>query len=95
MPELLVDGERIGLRLVRLDGAEAIAGLDYEELCEERKRAQAEEEDRILYVAMTRARERLLLSGAVDFERWPEQRQGAPADLLARRRRSRPTCPRS
>ena len=28
---------------------------------------------------MTRARERLLLSGAVDFERWPEQRQGAPA----------------
>ncbi len=27
---------------------------------------------------MTRARERLLLSGAVEFERWPEQRLGAP-----------------
>ncbi len=26
---------------------------------------------------MTRARERLLLSGAVEFERWPEQRRGA------------------
>ncbi len=79
VPDLLVDGDRVGLRLVGLDGAEAAPSLDFEELCEERRRAQAEEEDRILYVAMTRARERLLLSGAVDFERWPEQRQGAPA----------------
>ena len=46
---------------------------------EERRQAQAEEEERILYVAMTRARERLLLSGAVDLERWPEQKLGAPA----------------
>ena len=71
VPRLLVDGERIGLQLLRLDGEPASACLDYEELCEERKRAQAEEEERIVYVAMTRARERLLLSGAVDFERWP------------------------
>ena len=78
VPDLLVDGDRVGLRLVRLDGAEATPSLDFERLCEERKRAQAEEEERILYVAMTRARERLLLSGAVDFERWPEQREGAP-----------------
>ena len=42
-------------------------------------RAQAEEEDRILYVAMTRARERLLLSGAVDFETWPPPRQAPSA----------------
>ena len=27
---------------------------------------------------MTRARERLLLSGAVDFARWPKPRLGAP-----------------
>ncbi len=74
VPDLLVDGERTGLRLVRLDGTESVPSLDYEELSEERNRAQAEEEDRILYVAMTRARERLLLSGAVNFERWPEQR---------------------
>jgi ATP-dependent exoDNAse (exonuclease V) beta subunit len=78
VPDLLVDGDRIGLRLVRLDGEEARSSLDFDLLCEERKRAQAEEEERILYVAMTRARERLLLSGAVDFERWPEQRRGAP-----------------
>jgi ATP-dependent helicase/nuclease subunit A len=77
VPELLVDGDRVGLRLVRLDGAEATPALDFPALCEERKRAQAEEEDRIVYVGMTRARERLLLSGAVDFERWPEPRLGA------------------
>ena len=76
--DLLVDGDRVGLRLARLDGSAAVPSLAWPELSEERRLAQAEEEDRILYVAMTRARERLLLSGAVDFERWPEQRLGAP-----------------
>jgi ATP-dependent helicase/nuclease subunit A len=74
-PDLLVDGERVGLRLVRLDGEGSKATLDYEQLCSERREREAQEEDRILYVAMTRARERLLLSGAVDFERWPAARQ--------------------
>jgi ATP-dependent helicase/nuclease subunit A len=78
-PDLLVDGERVGLRLVRLDGAGSSAALDYEQLCQERRDREAEEEDRILYVAMTRARERLLLSGAVDFARWPTTRQVATA----------------
>jgi ATP-dependent helicase/nuclease subunit A len=78
VPDLLVDGDRVGLRLVGLDGSEATPALDFEELSAERKRAQAQEEDRILYVAMTRARERLLLSGTADFERWPDPRQGAP-----------------
>ncbi len=76
--DLLLDGERIGLRLARLDGEEAIPSIEFDELCQDRKRAQSEEEERILYVAMTRARERLILSGAVDFERWPDARQGAP-----------------
>jgi ATP-dependent helicase/nuclease subunit A len=70
-PDLLVDGERIGLRMKGLDGASSTPALDYEALGEERRAREAEEEDRILYVAMTRARERLLLSGAVDFARWP------------------------
>jgi ATP-dependent exoDNAse (exonuclease V) beta subunit len=78
VPDLLVDGERVGLRLARLDGSEPAPALEFAELCEERKLAQAEEEERILYVAMTRARERLLLSAAVAFERWPDPRQGAP-----------------
>ena len=78
-PDLLVDGERVGLRLVGLDGAGSSPALDYEELSRERRAREAEEEDRILYVAMTRARERLLLSGAVDFERWPASRHAPTA----------------
>jgi ATP-dependent helicase/nuclease subunit A len=77
VPDLLVEGDRVGLRLARLDGAEATPALDFQALSEERKRSGAEEEERIVYVGMTRARERLLLSGAVDFERWPEARPGA------------------
>ncbi len=69
-PDLLVEGERVGLRLARLDGSAAVASLRYEELREERGRAESAEEERILYVAMTRARERLLLSGSCDFKRW-------------------------
>ena len=81
-PELLVDGERIGIRLVRLDGARASPALDYEELCRERQQREAEEEERILYVAMTRARERLLLSGSIDFERWPRREPPTPISWL-------------
>ncbi len=68
-PDLLVDGERLGLRLASLDGSPPVGCLRYEELCEERRRAEAAEEERIVYVALTRARERLLLSGSCDFER--------------------------
>jgi ATP-dependent helicase/nuclease subunit A len=77
MPDLLLDGSRIGLQLVRLDGGKGTPALDYGQLADERRKAEAEEEDRILYVAMTRARERIVLSGAIEFERWPEPRQGA------------------
>ncbi len=70
-PDLLVDGQRLGLRLVRLDGGESVKTLDYEELFEERRRREAEEEDRVLYVAMTRARDRLILCGSVNLTRWP------------------------
>jgi ATP-dependent exoDNAse (exonuclease V) beta subunit len=83
-PDLLVDGERVGLRLVSLDGSESVGCLHYEELREERRRAEEAEEERIVYVAMTRAGERLLLSGAVDFARWPAARaDGAPIAWLA------------
>ncbi len=79
-PDLLVDGERVGLRLARLDGSAAAACLRYEELCEERRRGESAEEERILYVGMTRARERLLLSGSCDFKRWSG---GTPIGWLA------------
>ena len=76
--DVLVDGPRMGLRVATLDGARPRAALEFEQLREEHLDAQAQEEQRIFYVAMTRARERLLLSGAVDFERWPPPRRGAP-----------------
>ncbi len=72
-PDLLVDTERIGVRLMRLDGASSTPALAYEELSAERRAREAQEEDRILYVAMTRAQELLVLSASVDFGRWPRQ----------------------
>ncbi|HEX4467870.1 MAG TPA: PD-(D/E)XK nuclease family protein, partial [Solirubrobacteraceae bacterium] len=83
-PTLLLDGARVGLRLRRLDGAGGTPTLSFGELEEEAKSAGTAEEDRILYVAMTRARERLLLSGAADFERWkPWQPGAAPIGWVA------------
>jgi ATP-dependent exoDNAse (exonuclease V) beta subunit len=83
-PDLLLDGERVGLRLVSLDGSPSRGCLHYEELSAERRLAEEAEEERIVYVAMTRARERLLLSGAVDFANWPAARAGgAPIAWLA------------
>ncbi len=80
VPDLLVDADRIGLRLARLDGERASPALEFDQLSQERREREAQEEDRILYVAMTRARDRLLLSGAVDFERWPASRS-APTPI--------------
>ncbi len=84
VPDLLVGGGtasegegRIGVRLVGLEDPESRPALEFAQLADERRQAQAEEEDRIVYVAMTRARERLLLSGAVDFASWPRERPGA------------------
>lgn len=85
-PDLLVDGatDRLGLRLLSLTTPEPVPALHYEELRDERRAAQEEEEDRVLYVACTRAENRLLLSGAVPFNRWPVLRPGAaPVAWLA------------
>ncbi|HEY2720036.1 MAG TPA: UvrD-helicase domain-containing protein [Solirubrobacteraceae bacterium] len=82
-PDLLVDGSRMGVRLMRLDGAASTPALDYDELSAERRAGEAAEEDRILYVAMTRARELLLLSGSLDFARGPRAGLGsAPISWL-------------
>jgi ATP-dependent helicase/nuclease subunit A len=77
LPDLLVSDGRIGVRMVGLEDPEPQPALEFADLAQERRDAQAEEEDRIVYVAMTRARERLLLSGAVDFASWPRERPGA------------------
>ena len=67
----------------------AVPALAWERLADAERAAEAEEERRLFYVAMTRARERLILSGGVDSERWPEPRAGRPADRLDRPRADR------
>jgi ATP-dependent helicase/nuclease subunit A len=62
------DGARLGLRLARPGTAARIQALDYQVLGDEAAEAQAAEERRLFYVAMTRARERLILSGAADLQ---------------------------
>jgi ATP-dependent helicase/nuclease subunit A len=63
------DGEqpRVGLQLRRL-GAASVNLYSYAELCEEAKERDAEEGLRLFYVAATRARERLILSGVIKPE---------------------------
>jgi ATP-dependent helicase/nuclease subunit A len=68
----------VGLRLAPIGGGDAIPALAWERLAAEARRAEDEEERRLFYVAMTRARERLILSGGVDRERLPAPRQGGP-----------------
>ncbi|HEY8584922.1 MAG TPA: UvrD-helicase domain-containing protein, partial [Capillimicrobium sp.] len=77
---LIVDGDRVGLRLTLLDGARSTPSLHHRRLEEERRAREAAEEERILYVALTRARRRLLLSGATD--RWTNGTTAAPLTWL-------------
>ena len=82
-PALLVRDGRVGVRLSGLDGGREYA-LDYETLREARRADESAEADRVLYVALTRAERRLILSGAIDLDAWPsENHQSAPLTWLA------------
>jgi ATP-dependent helicase/nuclease subunit A len=63
---------RFGLRLAEPGTGRRESALDYKALGDERLAAEAREERRLFYVAMTRARERLILSGAAKLEAWPD-----------------------
>jgi RecB family exonuclease len=85
-PALLVgeDGS-VGLRLAPIGGGDGVPALAWERLAEAEARADAEEERRLFYVAMTRAKDRLILAGGVDCGRWPPARNGgAPILWIAR-----------
>ncbi len=56
-------GGELGLRLARPGTGKAVPALDYQRLGDRQRLAEEAEERRIFYVAMTRARERLILSG--------------------------------
>ena len=75
-PPLLLDGTRIGIRLRTLGSAAGTPALDHPALNRERLLREDEEERRLFYVAMTRARERLILSGGMALDRPPEPRPG-------------------
>jgi ATP-dependent exoDNAse (exonuclease V) beta subunit len=77
-PDLHVSGDRVGLRLVGIDGSKATT-LDFDAIEAERRAADEAEERRVMHVAMTRAEERLILSGAARLgDSWPEPGPGAP-----------------
>jgi ATP-dependent helicase/nuclease subunit A len=63
---------RFGMRLAEPGTGRRESALDYKALGDERYAAESREERRLFYVAMTRARERLILSGAARLEKWPE-----------------------
>jgi ATP-dependent exoDNAse (exonuclease V) beta subunit len=71
---------RFGIRLAEPGTGKREPALDYKALGEEAMQARAREERRLLYVAMTRARERLIVSGAAKLDRWPQN--GAPMGWL-------------
>jgi ATP-dependent exoDNAse (exonuclease V) beta subunit len=68
---------RVGIRLRRLGGGRPRDALAYRALVERQRRSELDEEARLFYVAATRAREQLVLSGAVACDPWPEAKAGA------------------
>jgi len=81
---LVAPDGRAGLRLATLAGGEPIGALGYDEIAAALTVAESDEERRLLYVAATRAEERLILSGGIDTEKWPAERPGGPPlDWLA------------
>jgi ATP-dependent helicase/nuclease subunit A len=70
-PDLLVEGGRVGLRLVSVENTREKA-LEWEAIADARRAAEEAEDRRVMHVAVTRAEERLILSGAVELEKgWP------------------------
>jgi ATP-dependent exoDNAse (exonuclease V) beta subunit len=78
---------RLGLRLARAGAGGRESALHYTPIGAEIREAEEREERRLFYVAMTRARERLVLSGAARFEGWlegnPRRVGGGPIAWIA------------
>jgi ATP-dependent helicase/nuclease subunit A len=77
------DDRRLGLRLARPGTGRREPALHYKVIGDEQRLAEEREERRLFYVAMTRARERLILSGAAKFDQWPVLSGGGPMIWIA------------
>ncbi|MFP5363389.1 MAG: UvrD-helicase domain-containing protein [Thermoleophilia bacterium] len=75
--DLLVAEDEVGLRLVGLDGSSERA-LAYERLRARARDRAAREEQRVIYVALTRAQQRLIVSGGVPVDNWPQEGPKSP-----------------
>jgi ATP-dependent helicase/nuclease subunit A len=83
---LRIDGAgRLGMRLARAGVGGRVSALDYDAIGVAERQAEEAEERRLFYVAMTRAQERLILSGATKFDGWPDGRGtgGGPIAWIA------------
>ena len=67
-----------GLKFATLAGGDPVPALGHDRIADQLAAAEAAEERRLLYVAATRAEERLILSGGVDTAKWPAPRPGGP-----------------
>jgi len=74
------DDGAVGLLLPRWDGG-GLAAFAYDRLARDERLSEAQEERRLMYVAMTRAQEHLILSGAGDPARWSEPPDGRTEPL--------------
>lgn len=80
VPAVLVDDDHVGLRLPGMHGGEAEIAFDFDLLNEARIDAEAEEERRVMHVAVTRAQDLLILSGTYSAEKgWGEHGPKSPA----------------
>jgi ATP-dependent helicase/nuclease subunit A len=85
-PELMRVGRdgRFGLRLNQPGTGRSEPALEYKALGDEQAAAESREERRLFYVAMTRARERLILSGAAKLDAWPANGGGGAMGWIGR-----------
>ncbi len=68
----------VGLRLSTPGGGVSVPALDYDRLAAAAAEEEDAEERRLFYVAMTRACDRLILSGTADPEKQAQPRPGGP-----------------
>jgi ATP-dependent helicase/nuclease subunit A len=76
------DPPRIGMLIKTAGYPKALPALDYEQLAAAQSELDAAEERRLFYVAMTRAEQRLILSGAANLAE-PDKNGSSPIGWLA------------